>query len=406
MSVKRFDSSALGKAEPTPQGGVKVPAFLTRVGVFTYRMTDGTIRKEFRPQEEVFSTDSLLSLQHAPVTVLHPSEPVTADNWRTVAVGHVAPDVHPEGTHVAASVLVQDSPTVNKIDRGELKEVSCGYTCDTDETPGSYLGERFDAVQRKIRYNHVALGPNGWGRAGSSVSLRLDSGDAIQLEEEGSKMIKIRIDGVDYEAGSEAHLQAAAAQVKRLEEATAKEKSRADAAEGELSAIKPKLAKAESDLAAKIKAENDAKTKARKDSLLATCRKVSAKLGVRFDEAAAVAADEGSILASLVMMMDPSANLEGKSADFIGGLATGMISKLLTDEATEETVSEDAPASPPPVDGAAPTVGDSIFEARKAAATTKRKDSADRLDAEASRLKMLEHNRTAWTRPLAMSKAQ
>ena len=40
---------------------------------------------------------------------------------------------------------------------GRSRELSCGYYCDLDETPGEYEGQRYDARQRNIRGNHLAL---------------------------------------------------------------------------------------------------------------------------------------------------------------------------------------------------------------------------------------------------------
>lgn len=36
-------------------------------------------------------------------------------------------------------------------------------------------GEHYDAIQRNIVVNHIALGPKGWGRAGPEVAVKTDS---------------------------------------------------------------------------------------------------------------------------------------------------------------------------------------------------------------------------------------
>jgi hypothetical protein len=62
------------------------------------------------------------------------------------------------------------------IEHGYLKEVSCGYFM----TPVPVEDGTADYSQTQIRMNHAALGPEGWGRLGSDVSLTLDSkGDQI-----------------------------------------------------------------------------------------------------------------------------------------------------------------------------------------------------------------------------------
>ena len=45
----------------------------------------------------------------------------------------------------------------------------CGYECDLDETPGVPRGTPYQRVQRGIDYNHLRIGPEGWGRAGTGV---------------------------------------------------------------------------------------------------------------------------------------------------------------------------------------------------------------------------------------------
>jgi hypothetical protein len=100
---------------------------------------------------------------------------VTPKNFTRLAKGHVGDDVRQDGKFVSATVRVQDDATATMIERGDLKEMSCGYTADVEFTSGTWNGEDYDAIQRNIRYNHVALLPGGKGRAGREVGLRLDS---------------------------------------------------------------------------------------------------------------------------------------------------------------------------------------------------------------------------------------
>lgn len=180
MAELRYDVDRLGKAERTPSGGVKVPAALSRVGIFPYRRADGSTRLEFRPPEEVFHEDSLASFGGAPVTVGHPPQGVTPANWAQESKGHIVEGtIRKDGTHVAAALTVQDGATIARVDSGELCELSLGYSVDYDPTPGEYQGQRYDGVQRNIRGNHVALLPKGAGRAGPDCALRLDSNSAV-----------------------------------------------------------------------------------------------------------------------------------------------------------------------------------------------------------------------------------
>ncbi len=180
-TVIRYDRVGVldaDRVERTPQGGIRAPARFTRVGVLDYQQPDGTIRREYRPPEEVFKPESLKTLVDAPVTHLHPNEGrVDATNFSRLSKGHVSTDVAPEDEKfVGGTVVVQDADIVSLVDQKALSEFSAGYGCTIDATPGTTPdGEPYDVVQRNIKYNHVALLPRGQGRAGSEVSLRLDS---------------------------------------------------------------------------------------------------------------------------------------------------------------------------------------------------------------------------------------
>jgi hypothetical protein len=252
LAELRFDISRLGKAERTPSGGVKVPAALTRVGIFEYRRADGTTQLEFRPPEEVFRDDSLKSFDGAAVTVGHPPGGVSADNWSSLAKGHVVENsVRRDGAHVASALTIQDGSTIARVDSGELCEISLGYAVDYDPTPGEYEGRRYDGVQRNIRGNHVALLPKGAGRAGPDCALRLDSSAAVcelpenagaQLPAEKDTM-KIRLDGKEYEYGSAEHIAAERADAAKTAstETLVKANARADQAEADLAKEKAKV---------------------------------------------------------------------------------------------------------------------------------------------------------------------
>ena len=197
-NVLRLDGGKLDKAARTQLGGVRVPATLTRTGVLNYRRGDGTVRRELRLPEEVFHADSLSSLRGAPVTVGHPMEIgglLDAGTYRKFSVGHTEEARQDGDSLVAAMLVVQDGKTGDAIDRGELTEVSLGYQCRMDETPGVWNGQPYDAIQRGIRYNHVALLAPGKSRA--NVGLRLDADDAVsvsipdsdpKLDEEDAKL--------------------------------------------------------------------------------------------------------------------------------------------------------------------------------------------------------------------------
>lgn len=226
-----------------------MPAFISRSGIQLYKNEDGSPRREYRPPEEVFHADSLASLAGATVTRGHAGAINTA-NWRRHAIG-VASDLPPAKQSVngedfvAGSLVIHDGAALAEIDAGGLAEVSAGYTAEVVETPGvTPSGEKYDAVQTNVRYNHVAIGPRGWARAGREARLRLDGNEDFLFEDsqdmsdpsEPKIIVKLVLDGTEYVKGSDSHLAYLAAQLSAqvtradaAEKATGLEKARADA---------------------------------------------------------------------------------------------------------------------------------------------------------------------------------
>lgn len=272
---ERFDlAGRLGKFERLAGGALRIPAYIARTGVQLYRDAAGTERREYRPAREVFDESSYRSFEGAPVTRLHPPELVTPDTWREHAIGTVQ-NVRPDGDRLAADLIISDGKAIAEIESGELVETSAGYTAVIDPTSGDAEGERYDAVQTHIDGNHVGLGPEGWGRAGPTVRLRVDARHQVitdptapapeRVERTDSMTTKrVRVDGIEYEAGTDSHLQAVEQHVGKLTAERDTAKRRVDELAAELETTKKERddAKARADKASSP-AEVDAALEAR-----------------------------------------------------------------------------------------------------------------------------------------------
>lgn len=150
------------------------------------------IVRVYRPESEVFSLDSMASFAAAPFTIDHPAQPVTAANWRDLGVGEVNGDVVRDGSFVRVPVIVRDAKAVAKV-RTSHKQLSMGYDCSLDFTPGSFDGQTYDAVQRQIRINHIAAVPAA--RGGSELRIT----DERTEPKRESSMKKIIIDGLQVD---------------------------------------------------------------------------------------------------------------------------------------------------------------------------------------------------------------
>lgn len=177
MSKLRATTFRIDSFERTSAGALRVKGYLTKTGVFTYSIGEDSVR-ELRADAEVFSPDSLDSLLGAPVTIDHPARFVDTENWTLLAVGNVI-SVKVDSPYVAGELQLHDRRAIELVEDGTLKEISLGYTTEVVALDG---GEA-DFAQTNIVYNHAALGPEGWGRLGRDVALRLDSNQNLIFED-------------------------------------------------------------------------------------------------------------------------------------------------------------------------------------------------------------------------------
>lgn len=244
----RFDVGRLDRARRTGAGGARVHGSLGRTGVQIYHDANGREIREYRSPDEVFAPETLASLGGIPVTIGHPGA-VSAANWRDVARGHVSdapPGRRQDGQleWLESQVVISDAPTLQRVDAGELVELSLGYSADVIDAPGvAPNGERYDRVQKNIRFNHLALLQDGRARAGRGARLRLDSnGDEMAFRQDDGAPAKqrVKVDGIDCEIGSDTHVQMlerrAELATKRADELDAK----LTAANAEIGALKAK----------------------------------------------------------------------------------------------------------------------------------------------------------------------
>lgn len=207
---QRFDSIPLGETYFTPEGYLIDNPILTRVGIFEYHNPDGTIRRELRLPEEVFAAESLASYKGKPVILTHEAGLVDVDNVQQEHIGTILSEGVQDGENVRAQIVIHDAESLSS----GLRELSLGYTQTPEETPGIWNGQRYDAIQRDIRINHLALVQKA--RAGEQARLNIDG------EEKGGKqMAKVRKDGLTPEEIARLVEEYKQRQAQRTEEAKA-----------------------------------------------------------------------------------------------------------------------------------------------------------------------------------------
>ncbi len=262
MAFRLDTGSILRAPKRTPDGALRVDATFTRTGVFVYRDAKGNEFREYRPPEEVFDAESIASFEALPVTDGHPPVMVDPNNVGEYKRGRSGDTVKRDGIHMVGALIIDDVALIERMSRKDgPREVSNGYACDLDMTPGvSPEGERYDAVQRNIRGNHVAIVDAG--RAGTA-RVRMD-GAAFQVPEPvTSTGNNTRTDGdvMNLEQALAA-LHAANVEKGKLTEQLANETKRADAAEQRAKDAETKATTAEAKADAADQRAKTAETKA------------------------------------------------------------------------------------------------------------------------------------------------
>lgn len=223
------------KAVKDEHGFIRDTPVLTRTGVFVYWQPDGTQRREYRPPDEVFKADSLDAFKGIPITNEHHGK-ITGGNAKSLVIGSVLSSGRQDGNNLLADIVIHNA---DPISQGK-KELSVGYEVELEMTSGvTEDGEPYDAIQRNIRPNHLAIVSKG--RAGNA-RLNLDAADAVQFLEKQAvekpeNLASVRLDsGITYQAAPEVinelnkfKQDAATAQAEKD-----KETARADAAEAKV----------------------------------------------------------------------------------------------------------------------------------------------------------------------------
>lgn len=126
-----------------------------------------------REEKDVFNPKTIASFEGKPITITHPTEFVTPENWSRLAKGlvqNVRRGVGDQKNDLIADLLVTDSVAINLIKNG-LREVSCGYEASYQQD------ESGEGKQTRIIGNHLALVDQG--RAGASYAINDHKGKGI-----------------------------------------------------------------------------------------------------------------------------------------------------------------------------------------------------------------------------------
>src|SRR5271166_2221013 len=127
----------------------------------------------YRSAEEVFRPQTIASFEGKDITIKHPEDFVTPENWSALSKGAAQnvrrasePDEDGEES-LLADLLIKESFTIKLVKAG-LREVSCGYEAEYEQT------DKGKGIQTNIVGNHIALVEQG--RAESSYAISDEKG--------------------------------------------------------------------------------------------------------------------------------------------------------------------------------------------------------------------------------------
>lgn len=160
------DALLIDRAHRTPDGYLRVVAKAARTGIQKYRGAEidpegkhfaaDQVVNVYRPPEEVFDAEAVASFIGRPITDDHPKVAVNASNWRDHSRGVVGGAVK-DGEWLRFDLALMDADLVAKVDAGK-RQLSNGYAAEIEIGDGTTpTGEAYQATQRHIRGNHVAV---------------------------------------------------------------------------------------------------------------------------------------------------------------------------------------------------------------------------------------------------------
>lgn len=218
------DTVSLGDTKLSDSGYLEAFALTARTGVQQYLgrevgRPDLEVVNVYRDEKEVFSKRSLASFSKIPMTNDHPGQPVTAANWKQVAVGTTGDEVLRDGEYLKIGLKITDADAVGAVQAGK-RELSVGYSCELVWEDGiAEDGTKYQAKQTNIIADHIAIVQRG--RAGSRASIGDSWPQHIPTPEEKPMTLKtVTVDGIPVEVTDQGAIVIATLQQRLADSAT------------------------------------------------------------------------------------------------------------------------------------------------------------------------------------------
>ncbi len=325
------DSIKLSDFSTTAEGFLVFDkARIARTGIQTYRASelgdafrdmdsDASVRV-YRSPDEVFDAASIASIAGKPITIDHPSAFVNAENAERLIVGVVGDALTQDGEFLTGALRIFHAAGVKAVKDGK-RELSVGYDTEIERTAGTTPdGETYDAIQRAIRGNHVALVDRG--RCGPTCRLHdgpESNGSTCKCQENDMTLKMVDCGGSNVEM-TDAAVVALKSLVATHDTELATRDAKISDAETKIADLETKLAAADAKLEDSQKKLDEAEAKLTPEALDAAGRdraqlvEDAKKLAPDLD---CKTLDAEGIKTSVLKALD--VDIEGKSSAYIEG---------------------------------------------------------------------------------------
>lgn len=170
---------------------------ISKVGVFDYLGAEigapepDKIYRVLRPPEELASEATINSFKLTPFIIEHEMLGKHATPAEKKGIqGVIGENVYFDPPYLRANIKIFSDVALSNIDGGKI-DLSPGYRSKYEFTSGIYEGQHYDAIQRHLRGNHLALVDEG--RTGPDVAVQdhlvitIDTKELIRMNEEENK---------------------------------------------------------------------------------------------------------------------------------------------------------------------------------------------------------------------------
>lgn len=188
MTKRTYDNNGWLEVKDNP---------ISKVGVFDYLGAEigapepDKIYRVLRPPEELASEATINSFKLTPFIIEHEMLGKHATPAEKKGIqGVIGENVYFDPPYLRANIKIFSDVALSNIDSGKI-DLSPGYRSKYEFTSGIYEGQHYDAIQRHLRGNHLALVDEG--RTGPDVAVQdhlvitIDTKELIRMNEEENK---------------------------------------------------------------------------------------------------------------------------------------------------------------------------------------------------------------------------